>query len=64
MGLAGFLDDVLEVDDYRGQVSGDRVQADVEVIAELLTDCLEQSYHGVTGWRGAAVPHYHHWLGP
>ena len=64
MGLVGFLDDVLEVDDYRSQVCGDRVQADVEVIAELLADSLEQSYHGVAVWRGTAVPDYHHWLGP
>ena len=64
MGLAGFLDDVLEVDDYRSQVCRNSVQADVEIITELLADCLEESHHGVTVWRGAAVSDYHHWFGP
>ena len=64
LGLAGLLDDVLEVDNYGGQVCGDSLQADVEIIAELLADRLQESYHGVTGWRQAAVSDYHHWLRP
>ena len=64
MGLAGILYDVLEVDDYRGEVCGDRVEADVEVVTQLLTDRLQESHHGVTVWRGAAVADYHHGLRP
>ena len=64
MGLAGFLDDVLEIDNYWRQVCGDSVQADVEVVTQLLADSLKESYHGVTVWSGPTVPDYQHWSGP
>ena len=46
--FARFLDDILEEDDSRGEVSRYSLQAEVEIIRDLLADGLEQSHYGVT----------------
>ena len=60
MLLGRVLHDVLQEDDSWCEVGGDGVEADVEIVADLLTDGLEEGEDVVRGRGPPTQPHYHH----